>query len=246
MLILPAIDLLNGNAVRLKQGVESTAKIYSSQPEEMAVKWRDFGAEIIHVVNLDGAFGREKANTYAIKNIIKSIDIPIELGGGIRSIDEAKFWLDLGVQRVIFGTVALTQPELVEQAVSNFGTERVVVGIDGRQNKVAIRGWEEQTDTTVTSLALKMKEMGASRLIYTDVHRDGELVGPNFESTDALAQETGLKVIASGGFSTIEHFDQLYALDNSEIEGAIVGTAIYEGKIDLQDLTSKYRSSKEV
>ena len=139
----------------------------------------------------------------------------------------------------------VVDPTVVEEAVSRFGSESIVVGIDGRQDKVAIRGWEEQTETTVLSLALKMKAMGVDRIIYTDVFRDGELVGPNLKSTSELATEADVKVIASGGFSTIEQFDQLQAMENKNIEGAIVGTAIYEGKIKLQDLTSKFRSNQE-
>jgi phosphoribosylformimino-5-aminoimidazole carboxamide ribotide isomerase len=245
MLILPAIDLLNGNAVRLKQGVENTAKIYSNDPQEMALKWAQLDAEIIHVVNLDGAFGRENKNTDAIRKIVDAVEIPIELGGGIRSLEEAGKWLELGVHRVILGTIALTDPKIVEKAVSEFGAEKVVIGIDGRKDKVAIRGWEEQTETTVLNLALKMKEMGATRIIYTDVFRDGELVGPNFESTDELAKDADMKVIASGGFSTVEHFEQLQSMANPNIEGAIVGTAIYEGKIELKELTTKFRSKQE-
>ncbi len=244
MLILPAIDLLNGHAVRLKQGMESTAKTYSAEPEKVASTWQTSGAEIIHVVNLDGAFGREQTNIKAIEKIISAVTIPIELGGGIRSVDQARLWLDLGVHRVIFGTAALTEPEIVAEAVTEFGAEKVVVGIDGRSDKVAIRGWEEQTETSVLSLALKMKETGVTRIIYTDVHRDGELVGPNFKSTDELARKADLRIIASGGFSTLEHFQRLDKLGNPNIEGAIVGTALYEGTLLLQDLTSRFKTTQ--
>jgi len=242
MLILPAIDLLDGQAVRLKQGVEQTKKVYSDNPAEMGLKWQAAGAEIIHVVNLDGAFGRAHKNVEVIQSIVDALDIPIELGGGIRTVDDVRKWLDTGVSRVILGSAAVTEPEMVEKSIKEFGPEQIIVGIDGRQNKVAIYGWEEQTDTTVLSLALKMKEIGVERLIYTDVQRDGELVGPNIESTDALARESGMFVIASGGFSAMEHFEKLAALNNPLIEGAIVGTAIYEGAIELFELTSRFRS----
>jgi len=242
MLILPAIDLLDGQAVRLKQGAEKTKKVYSDNPPEMALMWQSLGAEMIHVVNLDGAFGRAAKNVEVIQKIVQAVNIPIELGGGIRSMGDVEKWLHIGVSRVIFGTVALTHPEILEESIKECGAEKIVIGIDGRDNKVAIRGWEEQTDTSVLALALKMKELGAVRIIYTDVHRDGELVGPNIESTDALAHESGMHVIASGGFSSMEHFEKLEALNNPLIEGAIVGTAIYEGKIELTELTSRFRS----
>ncbi len=241
MLILPAIDVLDGQAVRLKQGVEHTKKIYSDNPPDIGLKWQSFGAEIIHVVNLDGAFGRAK-NVETIQNIVKAVDIPIELGGGIRSIEDVRQWLDIGVSRVIIGTLALSNPEIVEDSITEFGAEKIIIGIDGRDNKVAIHGWEEQTETGVLALALNMKALGATRIIYTDVHRDGELVGPNIESTDALARESAMHVIASGGFSSMEHFEKLAALKNPLIDGAIVGTAIYEGAIELTDLTSRFRS----
>lgn len=242
MLILPAIDLLDGQAVRLKQGVEKSKKVYSNNPPEMGLKWQSLGAEIIHVVNLDGAFGRAHKNVEVIQKIVEAVNIPIELGGGIRSVEDVRKWLDIGVSRVIIGTVALTNPEIVEESIREFGAEKIVIGIDGRDNKVAIHGWEEQTDTGVLALALKMKELGANRIIYTDVFRDGELVGPNIESTDALARQSGMHVIASGGFSSIPHFEKLAALNNPLIDGAIVGTAIYEGKIELSELVSRFRS----
>lgn len=244
MLILPAIDLLDGQAVRLKQGAEKTKKVYSDNPPEMGLKWQSLGAEMIHVVNLDGAFGRAKKNVEVIRDIVRAVDIPIELGGGIRSLEDARQWLDLGVSRVIFGTIALTNPEVVEESVKLFGPEKIVIGIDGRENKVAIRGWEEQTDTSVLALTLKMQQRGATRIIYTDVFRDGELVGPNLDSTDALAREADMKVIASGGFSSIEHFEALEALNNPNIEGAIVGTAIYEGALELSELTRRFRMKR--
>jgi phosphoribosylformimino-5-aminoimidazole carboxamide ribotide isomerase len=240
MIILPAIDLINGAAVRLKQGEEKTAKIYSTAPADVARRWQDAGAGILHVVNLDGAFGREKINHQAVQDILNAVTIPIELGGGIRSIEDARQWLDAGVARVILGTVAQQQPQIVREAIERFGMERVVVGIDGRQNKVAIRGWEEQTQTDVLSLALSMKKIGVERIIFTDVSRDGELSGPNLASTDALARDSGLRIIASGGFSALEHFERLAAVQNANIEGAIVGTALYEGKLDLKRLITLF------
>ena len=241
MLILPAIDLLSGNAVRLKQGAENTAKVYSHHPPEIATKWQEAGAQYIHMVNLDGAFGRAQKNSDVIKQIVQTVSIPVELGGGIRSLQDVRSWLQIGVTRVILGTIAITEPDIVETAIAEFGPEAIVIGIDGRDNKVAIRGWEEQTETSVVQLAQQMKSRGAKRIIYTDVYRDGESVGPNIKNTDNLARESDLKVIASGGFSRMSHFDELEALNNPNIEGAIVGTALYEGELDLQELTRRFR-----
>lgn len=234
MQILPAIDLIDGKAVRLKKGAENTKKVYSHTPQDVAKEWEASGAQYIHVVNLDGAFGRSGKNTTAVENILKSISVPIELGGGIRSYDDAKSWLDLGVSRVIFGTVAVTFPELIKNAVNDFGPEKVVVGIDARQNKVAIEGWENQTNQDVLEFAFSMKEMGVERIVYTDINRDGLLTGPNVENTAHLAKTTGLKVIASGGVSSIAHIQALVDTKVTEIDSAIIGTALYERQIDLK------------
>ncbi|MBN1481660.1 1-(5-phosphoribosyl)-5-[(5-phosphoribosylamino)methylideneamino]imidazole-4-carboxamide isomerase [candidate division KSB1 bacterium] len=242
MLVLPAIDLLDGQAVRLKQGAEKTKKVYSDNPIEMGVKWHALGAEMIHVVNLDGAFGRAHKNVGILQQIVDLIDIPIELGGGIRTIEDVRRWLDIGVARVIIGTAALENPDVVKESILTFGADKIVIGIDGRDNKVVIRGWEEQTDISLLALALKMKEYGVKRIIYTDVHRDGEQCGPNLKNTDFIAKESDLLVIASGGFSSIDHFEQLRALNNPRIEGAIIGTALYEGTLDLGELNRRFSS----
>ncbi len=246
MLILPAIDLLNGKCVRLRQGAEKTAKVYSSNPPQVAQQWQAEGGQMIHVVNLDGAFGRAQKNVQTIRDIVEQVDIPIELGGGIRSLEDIRQWLAAGVHRVILGTVALEKPEIVAQAVQEFGAEHIVVGIDGRDQKVAIKGWEEQTDTDVVSLARKMKSLGAVRIIYTDVRRDGELVGPNIESTNMVAEKSGMKVIASGGFSTFEHFEELAETKNENIEGAIIGTALYENNLKLCELLQRFGSDNKI
>ncbi|MBN1561322.1 1-(5-phosphoribosyl)-5-[(5-phosphoribosylamino)methylideneamino]imidazole-4-carboxamide isomerase [candidate division KSB1 bacterium] len=241
MIILPAIDLLDGQAVRLKQGVEKSKKVYSENPLQMALHWRSQGASMLHVVNLDGAFGRSHKNVRVIRQIVDVLDIPVQLGGGIKTLDEARQWLDLGIARVIFGTIALTHPEIVAAALAQCGAGKIVIGLDGRHNKVAIRGWQEQTGTDVLELARRMRDLGAERVIYTDVQRDGELIGPDIESTAELARLSGMTVIASGGFSQIEHFEQLAAMNNPLIEGAIVGTALYEGTISLPDLISRFQ-----
>lgn len=240
MQILPAIDLLDGQCVRLKQGAESTAKIYSKHPQEIAELWQENGASIIHVVNLDGAFGRSQKNDKTIRKILKRITIPIELGGGIRSFEDACLWLDSGVSRIIFGTLALKNPEIVKQTIEKYSPSRVIVGIDGKKNRVAVEGWEKQTDIAILDLAFKMKDMGVERIIYTDISRDGELIGPNIDRTKTLAEKSGLKIIASGGFSKYIHFDELLATGKTNIEGAIVGTALYEKQLNLSDLIEQY------
>ncbi len=240
MLIFPAIDLLDGKCVRLKQGKEKTAKVYHDNPAVIAQQWQDQGAGYIHVVNLDGAFGRAQKNIRAIEQIVNTVNIPIQLGGGIRSVDDARQWLDVGVSRVIFGTVAITEPEVIRNAVKLFGSDKVVVGIDAREDKVAIHGWETQTEKTTFQLALEMKEMGVRHLVYTDIKRDGELIGPNIDNTVALAEETQLNVIASGGFSRIEDLRALANARCEYIEGAIIGTALYENQLSLPELVKEF------
>lgn len=240
MQILPAIDLLGGQCVRLKQGVEKTARVYNHDPVQQAIAWEQQGGHVLHIVNLDGAFGRAVENVQAIEKILNAVACPVELGGGIRRMEDIEHWLNVGVTRVILGTVAVTNPKVVDQAVQTYGPEKIIVGLDGRENKVAIEGWEKQTNTGICDLAVQMKQKGVKRIIYTDVSRDGELVGPNIRATDTLSRETGMNMIASGGFSRLEHFDQLYSLKNPYIEGAIVGTALYENKLDLADLIKRY------
>ena len=239
MIIFPAIDLLDGKCVRLKQGAEQTAKIYHDDPAEMAARWQNLGAEFIHVVNLDGAFGRAKKNADAIRAILHAVQIPIQLGGGIRSVDDAERWLRTGVERVIFGTAAVKAPEDVYESIARFGAKKIVVGIDARSDKVAIEGWENQTDIDIFAFAEKMKANGVERIVYTDVRRDGELSGPNVDRTIELAEQTQLHVIASGGFSAIDHVLDLAGRKSAFIEGAIIGTALYEGKIDLSELIER-------
>ena len=238
MLIIPAIDLLDGKCVRLKQGVEGSAKIYSDRPVDMALQWQDSGAQLLHVVNLDGAFGRSAVNADVIQDIVKSVHIPVQMGGGVRSLEDMASWLELGVARVILGTVALTNKEIVWAAIAQFGADSVVVGIDSRDDKVAIRGWEQQTQTDALHFALHMKSIGVRRIIHTDVSRDGENSGPNLKSTAAMAEQTQLRIIASGGFSRLEHFQELSQLKNPFIEGAIVGTALYEKALDFAALNA--------
>ncbi len=239
MLIIPAIDLIDGNCVRLTQGREDTVRQYDADPVAVAQRFHAAGARWIHVVDLEGAFGRDSKNREVIPRLVRNATPFIEVGGGIRCLKAIRWWLeDVGVARVILGTVAITQPELVEHAVQQFGADRIVVGIDARNNKVATHGWVRESNRSSLDLVLEMKARGVKRIIYTDVSRDGELNGPNIEDTVTLARESGLAVIASGGFSRESHFADL----DDRVEGAIVGKALYEGHLDLSLLIETFQS----
>jgi len=241
VLIFPAIDLLDGKCVRLKQGVEKTAKVYHPFPAEMAKQWQEMGARYLHVVNLDGAFGRAQKNIEAIQDILHAVSIPVQLGGGIRNLQDIQQWLSLGISRVILGTIAVTEPEIVQQAVDEFGPDSIVVGVDAREDKVAIHGWETQTQMTIPDLVRKIKSYGVRRIVYTDIQRDGKLVGPNITRTVQIANEMEINVIASGGFSDLEHLRTLQEAKSPYIEGAIIGTALYERQLDLVQLSELFQ-----
>jgi phosphoribosylformimino-5-aminoimidazole carboxamide ribotide isomerase len=241
VLILPAIDLIDGQCVRLRQGNRSEKVVYSEYPLHVANQWRDAGATWLHVVNLDGAFGESSKNTDVIRDLVSHTDMAIELGGGIRSMADIDFWLShCHVDRIILGTVAVTEPQIVDQAVQEYGSERIVIGIDARQNRVAIQGWVDQTQIDAIDLALQMKALGICRLVYTDVMRDGELKGANIAATDRIARKSGLKVIASGGISHEKDVQALVAQNNPNIEGAIIGKALYDGKMDLRHIIDSF------
>jgi len=244
MLIIPAIDLRAGRCVRWQQGRPERELIFSHDPVAVARRWEALGARWLHVVNLDGALtasgitaGRSPepiaqmpANLQAIRSIVQAVGIPIQLGGGLRDLEAIRMAFSLGVARVILGTVAVTQPEVVAQAISLYGSERVAVGIDACQGRVAVRGWQEVTDLPALELAERMKDLGVSRVVYTDIARDGMLSGPDLPALRQMAA-TGLKVIASGGISCLDDLLALAAIPG--IEGAIVGMALYTGAIDF-------------
>jgi phosphoribosylformimino-5-aminoimidazole carboxamide ribotide isomerase len=240
MLIIPAIDLIAGQCVRLKQGILGTKKTYSNDPAAMAVEWQQGGASWIHVVNLDGAFGQAGANARAITEIVDRTSCAIELGGGIRSLEDVRAWLEIGVRRVILGTAAVTNPEIAAEAVQHFGGERIVIGIDAKNERIAIRGWEEESSREVEPFVAELDAMGIQRIIYTDINRDGGDTGPNLERLEAIARSTRMRVIASGGFSRWEHFNDLLRITLNNIEGAIVGTALYEKELNLAELISRF------
>ncbi len=242
MIVIPAIDLLNGRCVRLTQGQEKDSTVYSHDPAEIALQFQKQGAAYLHLVNLDGAFGRENRNIESIKTILGTVDIPVELGGGLRHYEDACKWIDIGITRVILGTLAVSHPLIIKQLIDSFGPERVVAAIDAKNNRVMVKGWTEATSFTPVELGKHLDNLGLRRIIYTDISRDGVLEGPNLSAVDDLARQLEMPTIASGGFSSLEHFSQLTSLNNEYIEGAIVGKALYENKIELPDIVKLLES----
>lgn len=230
MTIFPAIDIKGGRCVRLLQGRAEDETVYGNDPVEMARTWEQQGAEYLHVVDLDGAFDGKSPNEEIIKNMAESVSIPIQLGGGIRSMDKIQRLLDVyGIQRVILGTAAVENNELLKQAVKRYGN-RIVAGIDARNGKAAIKGWVEKTDLSAVELGLKMKEMGIDTIIYTDISKDGMMKGPNISETQEMIERTGLKIIASGGITCLLDLQQVKQIGAA---GAIIGKALYTGAIEL-------------
>ncbi|MFA7062214.1 MAG: 1-(5-phosphoribosyl)-5-[(5-phosphoribosylamino)methylideneamino]imidazole-4-carboxamide isomerase [Pedobacter sp.] len=234
MIIIPAIDLKNGNCVRLEQGLMDKDTVFNDNPAAQALDWQNQGAELLHIVDLDGAFAGEPRNRAAIEAIVKTITIPAQLGGGIRDIATIEAYLSLGLSRVIIGTAAQRNPDLVQEACSRF-PGRIVVGIDARNGMVAVQGWAEVTGVTAVELALKFEDCGVAAIIYTDISRDGMLQGPNLEATLALAKAVAIPVIASGGVSSLKDIENLMAIEQSGVTGVITGKAVYTGAIKLSD-----------
>ena len=235
MLILPAIDLRGGKCVRLVEGRLDRETIYSDDPAEMARKWESTGAKYLHLVDLDGAFAGKPVNDKVINEIIKAVNIPCELGGGIRDMETISFYLDMGIARVILGTAAIADPSIVEAAVDKFGADRIVLGIDAKDGMVAIHGWDSTVTKTAVELGIEMKELGITRVIFTDIKRDGTLMGPNLESTRELAVRTGLAVIASGGISSLDDIRAVRELEPFGVDSVITGKALYDGRLDLRE-----------
>jgi phosphoribosylformimino-5-aminoimidazole carboxamide ribotide isomerase len=234
MLVIPAIDLKQGHCVRLEQGLMDKDTVYSTDPAAQALKWQEAGAELLHIVDLDGAFDGVPRNREAIEAIVAALDIPTQLGGGIRDLDTVEAYLSLGLSRVILGTVAKENPQLVRQACEKF-PGRIVVGIDARDGLVAVRGWAEVTEKKAVDLAREFEGMGVAAIIYTDIARDGMMQGPNLNATGALADAVSIPVIASGGVSSMEDIRNLKELEARGVCGAITGKAIYSGALNLRD-----------
>lgn len=233
MLVIPAIDLRNGKCVRLTQGRKDLTAIYDSDPVKVARNFEREGAQLIHVVDLDAAFAEENSNNReALRQIIRSINVPIQMGGGIRSLRAVEQAIALGVTRVVIGTVAAESIGTLE-AMVHHARHRIVVGIDASEGQVVTRGWERQEPLSALSLARRVAGIGVERIVYTDVQRDGMLTGPNIEQTCKIASESGLKVTASGGVSSLEDLKCLKRASDCGIDSVIVGKALYEGRFTL-------------
>lgn len=229
--IYPAIDLRGGKVVRLKQGDPAQMTFYSDDPAETAKRWLDSGAAWLHVVNLDGAFGEnDNDNRSALESILK-LGARVQFGGGMRSLTQIEAALDLGISRVVLGTIAIEQPEIVREALTRFDAQRIAVGIDARDGIVRTQGWQEGSNVPALDLALHMRDLGLATIIFTDISRDGLGSGLNISATQELAEKSGLEVIASGGVHT---FDDVRAAHEVNLSGVIIGRALYEGTIDLQ------------
>jgi len=234
MIIYPAIDLQNGRVVRLKQGRAEDQTVYSDDPAEMARRWQDEGAEWLHVVNLDGAFGiKSSASLRELTRIIKSVSIPIQFGGGLRDVASIQAAFDCGVSRIVIGTAAIENPQLVSDVIARFGSETIVVGIDARDGMVATRGWVEQSHISATELAKQMRARGVERIVYTDIARDGMLQGIDAKAMANLGRESGVMVIASGGVAGMN--DLIALREHREVEGVIIGEALYVGNVNLRE-----------
>ena len=232
MEVIPAIDLRGGRCVRLHQGDFDRETVFSDDPVVMALQWQVQGGQRLHVVDLEGAVSGEPAHLEIITAIVAALDIPVQVGGGIRSIDTASRWLDAGVDRVVIGTAAVRNPDMVAEVCRTRGSQRVVVSIDARDGMVALQGWTEASEVSVRGLARQMSALGVARLLYTDIARDGMLTGPDLENNARLVKETDMAILASGGVSSVEDIRRLVP---TGVEGVIVGRALYTGAISLSE-----------
>ncbi len=232
MIVIPAIDLLNKKCVRLNKGDFEQKKIYGDNPLEVAYYWQKQGAEYIHIVDLDGARSGEPVHQKIITKIAESIDIPVQVGGGIRKLSVMEKYLSSGVQRLTLGTIALKNRDLMRQALKKFSSEKIIVSVDGRDNKVSINGWFETTEMRVDDLIERLTEEGVCNFIFTDIKKDGMMTGPDIDFIKSI-KKRNIKLLAAGGIKTVDDLNKLY---KAGIDGAIVGRALYEGKIDLQEI----------
>ena len=232
MEVIPAIDLKDGRCVRLFQGDFDQETVFSDDPLATALAWEAQGGHRLHVVDLDGAIQGKPVHLTIIASIVNSLNIPVQVGGGIRDLAAAEAWLAAGVDRVVIGTAAVRDPDMVREVCHRHGNERVVVSVDAKDGLVALQGWKEASTTTVFELAEQMASIGVVRLLYTDIARDGALTGPDFKINERLVNETGLAIQASGGVASVEHVQRLVS---TGVEGVIVGRAIYTGAVNLAD-----------
>ena len=239
MILYPAIDLKDGQCVRLLRGEMAAATVFGDDPAAQALKFQAAGCEWLHLVDLNGAFAGQPVNGAAVEAILKAVNVPAQLGGGIRDMGTIAMWLEKGLSRVILGTVAVENPALVSEAAKAFPA-KVAVGIDARKGRVATKGWATETDVMATDLARSFEDAGVAALIYTDIDRDGAMQGPNIEATEALARAVAIPVIASGGVSRMA--DLIALRDTGVIAGAISGRALYDGAIDLTQALTALKS----
>lgn len=236
MLIIPAIDLIEGRCVRLIQGKIKSETIYSSNPTEIAKKFEKLGAKKIHLVDLDGAFKGKRINNKSIISIVKNVNIPVQVGGGIRKVDDIKRMFDIGISSLIVGTLAVNNPHVLEEALKKYPGEQIILGVDTKNRKISIKGWQEDTHITDIDFATKWKKRGIRRIVYTDISRDGMLLGPNIDALRDFASHSGLKIVASGGISSIKDLENVEKLKKYGVDQVIIGKAIYEGDLKLEDI----------
>ena len=234
MIIYPAIDIKDGRCVRLQQGKETEVTIYDEDPIRTALRWQKKGADIVHVVDLDGAFRGVPKNAETVHKIVQALDIPVQFGGGVRTFETIRDLIEAGVGNVVLGTIALRESTIFYRAVEEYG-ERIVVGLDARHGTVSVEGWTKDTGEDIVEVGEAMVEAGVARIIYTDIARDGMLFGPNIEATRALARAVKIPVTASGGVASLDDIRALKALEADGVEGVIIGKALYEKTFTLEE-----------
>jgi len=246
MLIIPAIDIRDGKCVRLTQGDFDHEKIYLDEPRDMAIIWRKQNAKLIHVIDLDAALTGERKNFEKIKSIVDTLDIPIQVGGGIRSLEDAKAYLEMGVYRIVIGSAAAKNPSLVSELLEKYGPRKIIVGIDSEDGIAKICGWTESTQKHDYELALEMKERGVERIIYTDISRDGTLEGLNCEGTIEFAKKVQMHITASGGVACKNDLNKVCKMEGLGIDSVIIGKALYEESFPCQGLWHLNESSMKI
>jgi len=234
LIIIPAIDIKGGKCVRLEQGLMNKETIFSDNPEDIALQWERKGARKLHIVDLDGAAYGKPVNKKAIKKILDTVSIPVELGGGIRDLDTIEEYIDLGIDQIIIGTIAYKKPHLVEIACKSY-PGKIIVSIDAKDNYVSVEGWTEHTSITAIDLAKRFEDMGIAAFIYTDIQRDGMRSGPNIDGIREFAKGINVGVIAAGGISSIKDIEDLLSLENDGVSGIITGRALYDESIKLEE-----------
>jgi phosphoribosylformimino-5-aminoimidazole carboxamide ribotide isomerase len=243
VILFPAVDLKNGQCVRLEQGDMARATVFNLDPVAQARAFAAQGFEYLHVVDLDGAFAGKPMNAHAVEAMLKAVTMPVQLGGGIRDLGTVEAWLDKGIARVIIGTAAVRDPELVKSAAKKF-PGRVAVGLDARDGKVAVEGWAETSQVTALEIAQRFEDAGVAAIIFTDIARDGLLKGLNLDATIALADAISIPVVASGGLASIEDVKRLLEPRAQKLEGAIAGRALYDGRLDATEALRMVRAAR--